>query len=68
MCQQAPRGLIYTKFVSEVGVPDVITCTKFIGDRLREVDLWGIEDKRLPLTKLLCCRYRAASDVNQWLL
>jgi len=43
--------MICTKFVTAVGAADVITCTKFFGDRSRGVDSVGVENCHLPLTK-----------------
>jgi len=38
ICTEAPRGRICTKFGTAVGVADVITSSKFFGDRSRGVD------------------------------
>ena len=63
ICTEAPRGRICTKFVTAVGVADVITSNKFFGDRSRGVDSkiaishWQSQS---PLTQ--GWRYHAARD------
>ena len=48
---QRPHRRICTKFGAAVWAADVITCTKFFGDRSRGVYSVGVENCHLPLTK-----------------
>ena len=43
-----PHGRICTKFGKAIGVADVITCDKFLADRLRGVDYVGGGGRKLP--------------------
>jgi len=52
ICPEAPRGHICPKFGSAVGAADVITCTKFFGDRSRGVDSVGGRKLRSPIDKV----------------
>jgi len=67
ICPEAPYGRICTKFGTAIGAADVITCTKFFGDRLRGVDSLGGSkiviahwQGQSPLTQ--GWRYRAACN------
>ena len=48
---EAPRGRICTKSGIAVGVADIITCTKFLGDRSRGVDSVGGRKLPSPIDK-----------------
>ena len=41
ICQEAPRGRIFTKFGIQRRLADVITCAKFFVDRFRGFDSEG---------------------------
>jgi len=43
ICSEAPHGGISTKFCTAVEDVDAITCDKFLGDQLRDVNFWGVE-------------------------
>ena len=43
ICPEAPHGAISTKLCTAVDVVD-----KFYGDRLRDVDSVGVENRRFP--------------------
>jgi len=51
ICPEAPHRRICTKFGAAAGAADVITCTKFFGDRSRGVYYVVVENCHLPLTK-----------------
>ena len=44
--QKLPHRRICTKFGAAVGAADVITCTKFFGDRSR--DVYSVGGQKLP--------------------
>ena len=60
MRPEAPRGRICTYFGTVIGVGDIITCEKFFGDRLRDVDSVGVEYCHFPLTKPVAVNTRLA--------
>ena len=53
ICKEASHGRICTKFVTAVGAADIITCTKFFGDRSRGVDSVGGRKLPSPIDKAI---------------
>ena len=51
ICPEAPHRRICTKFGAAVGAADVITCTKFFGDRSRGVYSVGGRKLLSPIDK-----------------
>ena len=51
ICPEAPRRRICTKFGAAAGTADVITCTKFFGDRSRGVYSLGGRELPSPIDK-----------------
>jgi len=51
ICPEAPHRRICTKFGAALGAADVITCTKFFGDRSRGVYSAGGQKLPSPIDK-----------------
>jgi len=53
--QKPPRGQICPKFGTVIGSLIVITCDKYFGDQLRDVDSTEVKLLPFPIDKPSCC-------------
>ena len=63
---RSPHRRIFTKFDTAVEAADIITCTKFFGDRSRGVDSVGVEICHLPLTMPVAVNTGLALPRSPW--